>query len=79
MRVKGPPPTQGVHIAKAVQEGMRAMFRGVASPGTRSETSHSDTSTVPPAEDSMNYEASEPSLLEEYVKVEGLASAALRK
>lgn len=71
MRVRGPPPSQGIHIAKAVQEGMRAMFRGAASPTSRSVSDPSEGSiTAAALEPSMQYEASDPSLLEEYVKVQ---------
>ena len=69
MRVKGPPPSQGIHIAKAVQEGMRAMFKGAASPTSRSVSDRSDSSLVHPLEPSVQYEASDPSFLEEFVKV----------
>lgn len=71
MRVRGPPPSQGIHIAKAVQEGMRAMFRGAASPTSRSVSDPSEGSiTAAAPEPSIQYEASDPSLLEEYVKVQ---------
>lgn len=72
MKVRGPPPSQGVHIAKAVQEGMRAMFRGVASPtsGSVSDPEPSEASVLAVGQDSIQYEASDPSLMEEYVKVD---------
>jgi len=46
MRVRGPPPSQGVHIAKAVQEGMLAMFKGAtaAAPSRGSKPLPSESS-----------------------------------
>ena len=71
MKVRGPPPSQGVHIAKAVQEGMRAMFKGAASPASHSDSDPqaSDASlTAAAAENSIEYEASYHNMREEYVK-----------
>jgi len=75
MRVRGPPPSQGVHIAKAVEEGMLAMFKGAnaspASKGSRppaSEGSEAGSSGVVERESPVLPQPT----LEEHVKVSTL-------
>lgn len=76
MRVKGPPPSQRIHIAKAVQDGMRAMFRGVSLPTSiagiseseSSEDLHRSVHTATPGPDVL-YETPSPAAVEERVKV----------
>ncbi len=81
MRVRGPPPSQRVHIAKAVQDGMLAMFKGAtsspASKGSRppaSEASESEPSVAFEQECVERESAGVPRpTLEERVKVRGCA------
>jgi hypothetical protein len=71
MRVRGPPPSQGVHIAKAVQEGMLAMFKGATASPIRGRKPPLSEGSDPESSASAEQEAAvlpQPSL-QERVKV----------